>query len=108
MRRKRDLDRLVDVEPLRVMIHLFGHERRARHETERLIEILEDELANDRIAAIDLAPVGQTGECGLPCRSFESRHRVLLTSVCARITAMPMLAPWTGRTLKPPRWTKSS
>ena len=83
MRGKRHLDSLVDVEPFRVVIHFFGHQRRARHEAEGLVEILEDEFARDRIAAVDLAPLRQSGERRLARRTFELGHR-LSPSGCLR------------------------
>ena len=51
VRRQRHLDGLVDVEPLRMMIHFLGHQRRPRHEAEGLVEILEREFLGNRVAA---------------------------------------------------------
>ena len=41
VRRERHVDAVVDVEPFRVMIELFGNDRHLRHEAESLDEILE-------------------------------------------------------------------
>ena len=48
-----------------MVVELLGDERRARHEAERLVEILEHELPADGVAALDLAPAGELGERGL-------------------------------------------
>src|ERR1700676_5181628 len=65
MGRQRHLDGLVDIEPFRMMVELFGDERGARHEAESLIEIGKDEFLGDGVAPSDLAPALETGQRGL-------------------------------------------
>src|SRR5262245_22104133 len=77
MRRQRHLDGAIHVEPLRVVIHFLGGKRRARHEPERLIEVLEDEFLRDRVAAVDLAPLGEACKCGFTRGAFELCHRTV-------------------------------
>jgi hypothetical protein len=76
--RERHLDGTVDIEPLGMVVHFFGDERRARHEAERLIEVLEGEFPRDRVASVDLTPLREACECGLARRAFEFCHRSLL------------------------------
>src|SRR6185312_8710921 len=59
------LDIFVDVEPLRMVVHFFGNQRRARHKAESLIEILEHEFPGDGVAARYFRPAGQFAERGL-------------------------------------------
>jgi hypothetical protein len=59
VRGQRDVDLLVDVEPLGVVIELLGDQRRAAHEAPRLIEIGERERTKDGVAPVDLLPVRQ-------------------------------------------------
>src|SRR5271166_4446399 len=58
---------LVDVAPFRVMVVLFGHQRRAGHEAEGLVEILEHEGPRDRLPASQLGPAGQPLERRFTC-----------------------------------------
>src|SRR5712692_1692608 len=62
MRRKSDLHLVVDIEPFRMVVELFGDERRACHEAEGLVEILEREFSADGVATIDLDPALELGE----------------------------------------------
>src|SRR5258707_14712938 len=47
-----------------MVVHLFRHQRSARHEAEGLVEILEFESLADGITVSDLAPTAQLGERG--------------------------------------------
>src|ERR1700738_2370176 len=62
MGRKRYLDRVVNVEPLGMMVELFSHHGRASHEAERLAEVLESEFPADGVATLYFAPSTQLGE----------------------------------------------
>ena len=59
---QRHLDVLVDIEPLGMVIHLFGDQRRPGHEAEGLVEVLEHELPGDGVAARHLAPAVELAE----------------------------------------------
>src|ERR1700733_684931 len=59
------LDGLVDVEPFRMVIHLFGDERGPRHKAEGGIEVGEYEFLGDGVAAGHLAPPLEAGRGGL-------------------------------------------
>src|SRR5690606_33001961 len=51
--------------PLGMVVELLGHERRAAHEAEGLVEIFELECLRDGVAALNLAPAGELRERGL-------------------------------------------
>src|SRR3982074_864623 len=61
----RDLARLVDIEPFRVMVELLGHQGGARHEPECRVEILEHEFPGDRLAVFRRTPARELGERSL-------------------------------------------
>src|SRR6516162_9713958 len=71
MGRKRYLDPVVDIEPLGMVIELLGDERRARHEAEGFVEVLEREFPADRVAAIDFGPTLELGEGRLARRASQ-------------------------------------
>ena len=56
--------RLVDIEPLRMVVHFFRDQRRARHEAEGLVEVLEHEFLRDGVAAARLRPAVKSGQRG--------------------------------------------
>src|SRR4051812_47926314 len=56
------LDVLVDVEPLGVVIHLFGDQSGSGHEPEGLVEILEYELPGDGVPPRYLTPAAELPE----------------------------------------------
>src|ERR1700676_4876892 len=45
--RKSDFDPVVDIEPFRMVVELFGDEGRTRHEAEGLVEVREGEISAD-------------------------------------------------------------
>lgn len=47
---------VVDVEPLRMMIHLLGEQCHSHHESERLVEVAKLELLDDRVTIRRLRP----------------------------------------------------
>ena len=51
MGRESNLDTVIDVEPFRMVIELFGEKGASRHETESGVEILEDKSPHNRIPA---------------------------------------------------------
>ncbi len=85
------LDGLVDVEPLRMVVHLLRDQRRPRHEAEGFVEVPEGKSFGDGVAATDLGPALK------PCQRLRPRaaaqsfhHHRLLYSRCG-------LARMTGR-----------
>src|SRR5215208_2494646 len=75
MRRQRHLNAVVNIRPIRVMIELLRHERRARHEGEGLVEALEFEAFADRIAFRRLRPAWEFGKRGAPfLRTEQASH----------------------------------
>src|SRR5712692_10237767 len=93
--RKRLLDVVVDVEPLGMMVELLGNQRRARHEAERRVEVLERELLADGIAALDLAPAFELGEralAGLTGQFLRHGRFLSIGPIVPRIAARPPLA----------------
>src|SRR5262249_30079529 len=56
VRRQGDVDAVPDGVPLRMMLHVLGDQRRARHESERLVEVLERERPLDRVATLNQPP----------------------------------------------------
>src|SRR5262249_23109789 len=73
-----------------MMIELFRDQRRASHEAERLVEVLEHELSGDGIAAFHLAPAIKLGKRALARTTGEfrchGRHLVIAAIV-------PRMAP---------------
>src|SRR5262249_52293933 len=63
--RKRHFDLVVDVEPFRMMVEFLRDQRRARHEAEGLVEVLEREFPADGVTALHLAPAVELGEGAL-------------------------------------------
>src|SRR5690606_10526343 len=79
MARQHDLDAVVDVEPFRVMVELFGLQRDARHEGEGLAEIRKMEGLADGVAVLDLGPAVQFLKGETPRFAAQlSRHDHLL------------------------------
>src|SRR5690349_39254 len=60
---QRHFDVLIDIEPLRMVIHLFSDQGRPGHEAEGLVEILEHELPGDSVPARNLAPAAELAKC---------------------------------------------
>src|SRR6516165_6468947 len=69
VRRENDLHPVVDVEELRVVVHLFGQKCHSRDETPGLREIAEVIALADRIAILDLDPAMKLVQRRLPRRS---------------------------------------
>src|SRR5215472_344796 len=63
--RKRHFDLVVDVEPFWMMVEFLRDQRRARHEAEGLVEVLEREFPADGVTALHLAPAVELGEGAL-------------------------------------------
>ena len=61
---KRHFNGLVDVEPFRMMIHFFRDQRRAGHEAEGLVEVLENEFFRDGVPAGHLRPAVEPRQRG--------------------------------------------
>src|SRR5258708_39082402 len=73
MGRQCHLDRFIDIEPFRMVIHFFRNQRRACHEAEGLVEILEYEFFCYGISTGDFRPTVK------PChRGFAGISRELL------------------------------
>ena len=53
-----NLHLFIEVEPLRMMVHLLGAECHTRHEAERLVETRENELFVDSIPVRKICPAG--------------------------------------------------
>src|SRR5690349_7463514 len=62
MRCQNHLHRLVNVAPFRVVVALFGDQRCAAHEAERLVEIPEHEGSPDGLPVRQFGPTGQSLE----------------------------------------------
>src|SRR5690606_3349548 len=58
-------DPVIDIEPFRMVVLLFGLERDPRHEPPGLAETAEFEAAGDGVATVDRLPARQRGERGL-------------------------------------------
>ena len=82
---QRDLDPVVDVEPLRVVVCLLRGERDPAHEAERLVEIGEGEGFPDRVASLDLLPAVERGERRRPFRKVQSLYHAALLSRTRRV-----------------------
>ena len=59
-----DADAVVDVEPLRVVIHLVCLEGDSSHETKGLVEVGEDKVLLHGVAALHLAPSCEASDWG--------------------------------------------
>src|SRR5262245_37678014 len=95
--RKRHCNSLVDVEPFRMMVELLGHQRGARHEAERLVEVAEHERLADGVTVLDLAPATkpcERGLAGIACQFLRHRCRSLSPTILARLmVTSPLVMP---------------
>ncbi|MNT86153.1 hypothetical protein D3C72_2264070 [compost metagenome] len=74
MRGQGDVDPVVDVEPFRVVVGLFGLDGHARHKAEGGVEVVEGKALEDRVAVLDRGPAGQFGQQRGACLRRERGH----------------------------------
>src|SRR5262249_17130144 len=85
MGREGHFDRLVDIEPFRVVVHFFGDQCRPCHESEGLVEVLEDEFPCDGIPASHFGPAAEPRQRGFSGFTGKLlRHGLSLTAANAR------------------------
>ena len=80
VRRQRHVDPVPDIEPLGMVIEFFRRQRRADHEPERGVEILERKGARDGVTALRRSPALKCRQAGLAAfRTQRRRHEELLS-----------------------------